>query len=155
MPIYRSFDWKDFRIEVKPLGIRKYIRFWPYFTRSELKFRLSIRTLSKKKHKTYSRFMIHAPHGISHEINIMTQPDRPVSYCDCDYSRHKLEIPGYHFVAFLLRWENSEAHEWSKHVLAFTVYSKANVVWALLLILLTIILTLLAEHYLLPLLHIS
>ena len=46
MPVYRNFEWQDFKILIKPCGIRRVLPFLPYFTGSDINLSLSFETIS-------------------------------------------------------------------------------------------------------------
>lgn len=46
VPVYESFEWSDFKVTVKPRGIRKCLPILPYFTGSGINLSLSFETIS-------------------------------------------------------------------------------------------------------------
>jgi len=55
VPQYHGFDWGDFKVLVRPSGIRRLLQQWPYFTGNDVNLNITVKTYShESKEFAYS-----------------------------------------------------------------------------------------------------
>ena len=57
MPKYNSFEWEDYRVSIRPLGLRNVFRFLPYLSGSYIDFRLCVKTKSEVDRDLFFTFL--------------------------------------------------------------------------------------------------
>lgn len=107
MPTYRNFNWEDFRVESKPLGIRKHLGFLPYLTGSKPEFRLSIKTLSGKKRKIDFEYTAIIPSSFKYDTVNATQRSVPTSSYEKIHTIEGIHMAGVYLVNYSMRWSDT------------------------------------------------
>ena len=107
MPYYADFTWQDFKVKAKPIGIRRLFQFWPYVTRQEPKFKVTIDTISGDPRPLLAH--LHGSDSTQHGLNIsqglISHPKTPVNSYTKTVKLQPIVVSGDHRIKIDLRWE--------------------------------------------------